>query len=204
MQVGPDGGVTTAMTFFVTSKGGGKGGDFRANANDADGLAGADAFCKSLANAVSPILGAKNWKAYLGAGNVTPRSRIGQGPWVNAKGVVIATSVANLHDEGGMNNLKLETNLDELGQQVPIQNPNRHDILTGATAAGGNGAANCSNWTNSQGNVGAVVGHSNRAGGGPAPTSWNAAHTIGGCAEPPANGNVGSGGGRGSIYCFVP
>lgn len=202
MQVGPDGGVTTAMTFFVTSKGAGKGGDFRANANDVDGLAGADAFCKSLANAVSPILGAKNWKAYLGAGNVTPRSRIGQGPWVNAKGVVIATSIANLHDEGGMNNLKLETNLDELGQPVPIQNPNVHDILTGATAAGGNGA-NCANWTSSAPNGGAVVGHSNRAGGGQAPTSWNAAHALNGCAEQ-GNNSVRSGGGRGSIYCFVP
>lgn len=204
--VGPDGGVTTAMTFFVTSKGNGKGGDFRANAGDANGLAGADAFCKSLANAVSPALGAKDWKAYLGITGTTPRSRIGNGPWFNAKGVMIASSVANLHDEpaGTKNMLSLTTNLDELGNPVPIAGPNQHDILTGATAAGGSAAGNCTNWTSNATNGQAMVGHSNRAGGGADPTSWNAAHAITGCKEGTGAGTVASGGGRGSIYCFVP
>jgi hypothetical protein len=194
------------MTFFVTSRGKGQGGDFRANAGDADGLAGADAFCKELANAVSPVLGAKTWRAYLGTANTTPRSRIGAGPWVNAKGVTIATSVANLHDEGAMNMLSLTTNLDEYGVPVPSGGgggvPQLHDILTGATAAGASAAATCNNWTSSATNVGGQVGHSNRIGGG-AGTSWNAAHATQGCAEMGAN-SVRSGGGRGSIYCFVP
>ncbi len=202
-MVGPDGGVTTAMTFFVTSVGKGNGGDFRANPADADGLAGADAFCKSLAEAVSPILGAKTWRAYLSTATVTARSRIGAGPWYNAKGVVIATSVANLHDEGGMNMLSLTTNLDEVGAQVPISGPNVHDILTGATEAGGSSSDHCNNWTSSGASDQGRVGHSNRAGGGMVPTSWNSAHSTQGCAEMGGN-SVRSGGGRGSIYCFVP
>ena len=78
------------MTFFVTSAGPGKGGDL-------GGLAGADAHCQSLAQAVGA--GNKTWRAYLstnargGANPVQARDRIGNGPWKNAKGVVIATSV---------------------------------------------------------------------------------------------------------------
>lgn len=209
--VGPDGGVAASMTFFVTSKGKGKGGDFRAAAGDADGLAGADAFCKSLANAVSPVLGAKTWKAYLSTDAVTARSRIGAGPWYNAKGVMIASSLANLHDEpaGAKNALSETTDLDELGNKVAIANPNVHDILTGANLAGMSvNGFNCANWTSSATNGKAMVGHANRAGGGTNPMSWNSAHEITGCKEPPAagnaNGTVAVGGGRGSIFCFVP
>src|SRR5262249_6060062 len=73
------------MTFFVTSAGPGKGADL-------GGLAGADAQCQSLAQAVGA--GNKTWRAYLstnargGANPVHGRDRIGNGPWKNAKGVV--------------------------------------------------------------------------------------------------------------------
>lgn len=203
--VGPDGGISTKMNFFVTSRGNGKGGDFRAQAGDADGLAGADAFCKQLANDVSPILGAKTWRAYLSTSTVNARSRIGTGPFYNAKGAVIADSVARLHDEGGMNSLSLATNLDEVGNSVPSGGGNnRHDILTGTLANGNAATATCNNWTSSaQTTPKGMVGHSNRMGGGAAPTSWNAAHESAGCAASGA-GSVESGGGRGSIYCFAP
>ncbi|MBL8608935.1 MAG: hypothetical protein JNL38_16535, partial [Myxococcales bacterium] len=73
----------------------------------------------------------------------------------------------------------------------------------GSNAAGGTTATHCNNWTSNATNQTASVGHSNRAGGGAAPTSWNAAHATQGCAE---NGgqSVRSGGGRGSFYCFAP
>ena len=83
------------MTFFVTSAGPGKGADL--------GLSGADAHCQSLAQAAGA--GNKTWRAYLstnargGANPVHARDRIGNGPWKNAKGVVIATSVADLHSD---------------------------------------------------------------------------------------------------------
>ena len=73
------------MSFFVTSHGPGKGADL-------GGLAGADAHCQALAASVGA--GGKTWHAYLstqGAGAVNARDRIGKGPWMNAKGVVIAT-----------------------------------------------------------------------------------------------------------------
>ena len=79
------------MSFFVTSAGPGKGADL-------GGLAGADRHCQALAAAAGA--GAKSWHAYLstqGAGAVTARDRIGKGPWQNAKGVVIAKSVDDLH-----------------------------------------------------------------------------------------------------------
>ncbi len=200
--VGPDGGISAKMNFFTTSRGMGTGGDLRATVADTDGLAGADAFCKMLANAVSPVLGAKTWRAYLGTAAVTPRSRIGPGPFYNAVGVQIAADVAHLHDEGMMNLLSLTTNLDETGAQVQIAGPNQHDILTGANMDGTSAAATCADWTSNATNVMGQVGHSNRLGGGLNPTSWNSAHATAGCAELPPM-SVRSGGGRGSFYCFA-
>src|SRR4051812_22215403 len=82
------------MSFFITSANPGKGGDL-------GGLAGADRFCQSLATSAGA--GNKTWRAYLsttaanGQPAVNARDRIGTGPWTNAKGVVVATSVADLH-----------------------------------------------------------------------------------------------------------
>src|SRR5687768_658768 len=99
------------MTFFVTSAGKGNGADL-------GGLEGADAHCTSLAKAA----GSKrtNWKAYLsttgtgGDAGVNARDRIGKGPWRNAKGVVVASNVAQLHS--AKNNLNKKTALTEKGE----------------------------------------------------------------------------------------
>ena len=94
----------SSMSFFVTSVGPGKGGDL-------GGLEGADRHCQSLAQAVGA--GGKTWRAYLstqGTGAVNARDRIGKGPWQNAKGIVIANNVAELH---GANNLNKQTALTE-------------------------------------------------------------------------------------------
>src|SRR5262245_20935359 len=100
------------MTFFVTSAGSGEGADY-------GGLAGADKHCQALAAAVGA--GGKTWRAYLSttASGSTPatnaRDRIGKGPWTNAKGVVIAKDVNELH---GTNNLTKQTALTEKGTVV--------------------------------------------------------------------------------------
>src|SRR5687768_9184124 len=83
---GGAGGGSMTMSFFVTSKGNPKGGDFRLTPADTDGLADADAFCKELATAASAELGMKTWRAYLSTSTVNARDRIGQDPWRNAKG----------------------------------------------------------------------------------------------------------------------
>src|SRR5882724_9041733 len=83
-----------SMTFFVTSVGKGNGADL-------GGLEGADAHCQSLAKAAGAK--ATNWHAYLstnlpgGDAGVNARDRIGKGPWRNAKGVVVAKNVQDLH-----------------------------------------------------------------------------------------------------------
>src|SRR5829696_6584010 len=124
-------GVASAqdMTFFVTSVGPGKGADL-------GGLEGADAHCQSLAQAAGA--GDRTWRAYLstnargGANAINARERIGSGPWQNAKGVAIATSVEDLH--GPNNKISKETGLDEKGQPIKVRGdtPNQHDILTGS------------------------------------------------------------------------
>jgi hypothetical protein len=191
-------------SFFVTSNGIGNGANL-------GGLAGADNYCRTLAQAVGA--GAKTWRAYLstqaadGKPAVNARERIGKGPWQNSKGVVIAKDVAELH---GANNLTKQTALSEKGDVLNGRGdtPNRHDVLTGSQADGTAFAAGedrtCKNWTSStQGS--AMVGHFDRLGlrDDDASKSWNSSHPSrgpdGGCSQ----ADLKSTGGDGLLYCFA-
>jgi hypothetical protein len=193
------------MSFFVTSVGLGKGGDL-------GGLAGADAHCQALAQAVGA--GGKTWRAYLstqavnGATAVNAKDRIGRGPWKNAKGEVIAQNVGELHAEP--NKLTKQNALNEKGEMVKGRGdtPNQHDALTGTqmngTAFGPGEDRTCRNWTSStQGN--AMLGHIDRQGlqDTVQQRSWNSAHPSrgpgGGCAQ----SDLVSTGGAGLFYCFA-
>jgi hypothetical protein len=191
-----------SMTFFVTSAGSGKGADL-------GGLEGADRLCQSLAQAAGA--GGKTWRAYLstqasgGAPAVNARDRIGRGPWQNAKGVVIAKDVAELH---GTNNLTKQTALTEKGETVKGRGdqPNQHDILTGSQADGTAFAAGedrtCGNWTRSGSEGAVMVGHHDRMGldDSPPAKSWNMSHpSRGGCSQDALRGT----GGAGLFYCFA-
>ncbi|HSS71520.1 MAG TPA: hypothetical protein VLQ46_12830, partial [Casimicrobiaceae bacterium] len=176
------------MTFFVTSAGLGKGADL-------GGLEGADQHCQSLAKMVGA--GDRTWRAYLSAqaraftdpNAVNARDRIGTGPWQNAKGVVIARSVEELHSAN--NNLTKQTDLDERGQPVPgyTDKPDNHDMLTGSRPDGTAfpGAPfpdmTCGNWTKGGSDGSAMVGHYDRTGPTDASwvTSWNSSHPTLGC-----------------------
>jgi len=192
------------MTFFITSAGPGKGADL-------GGLAGADAHCQSLAQAAGA--GNKTWRAYLstngrgGANAVNARDRIGNGPWQNAKGAVVAKDVAELH---GANGLTKQTALNEKGEVVNGRGdtPNRHDALTGSQPDGTAFAAGedrtCKNWTSSTQGA-AMLGHIDRIGlrDDDASKSWNSSHasrgTDGGCSQ----ADFKSTGGDGLMYCFA-
>ena len=190
------------MSFFVTSEGPGKGADL-------GGLAGADKHCQQLAQSVGA--GAKTWHAYLstqGAGAVNARDRIGKGPWTNAKGVVVATSVDDLHSDN--NKLSKQNDLSEKGEVINGygDKPNRHDILTGSTPDGKAFPADkdmtCKNYTSStQGSV--MLGHNDRIGlrEDDASHSWNSSHPSrgpeGGCSQ----ADLRSTGGDGLLYCFA-
>jgi hypothetical protein len=202
-QDGPasDGNGGIKFSFFVTSTGGANGGDLRRQVGDIDGFAGADELCRTKAAAAVPAAANKTWRAYLSAPGINARDRIGNGPWFNRDGVMIASSVANLHDAAA-NNLTKMTALDERGSFVPGRGdtPNQHDILTGSTADGMAAADHCNSWTSSAATgLRAQVGHHDRIGGGADPTSWNSAHQTNGCS---ADAFVATGG-RGSIYCFA-
>jgi hypothetical protein len=184
------------MSFFITSVGSGNGANL-------GGLAGADQHCQSLAKAAGA--GRKTWRAYLSAGGQKPvnaRDRIGKGPWYNAKGVMVAKDVADLHSEN--NKLSKENSLTEKGEVVNGRGdkPNQHDILTGSqldgTAFADAAANSCNNWT-SGGEGSAAVGHHDRQGGGTNPTSWNFAHPSKGCSQE----NLVATGGSGRYYCFA-
>jgi hypothetical protein len=183
----------SGMTFFITSAGPGKGADL-------GGLEGADKHCQQLATAVGA--GNRTWRAYLsaaGAKRVDAKDRIGAGPWQNVKGVVVATSVADLHSDA--NKLSKENSLTEKGEVVNGRGdtPNRHDILTGSNIDGTVSAnATCNDWTSSA-DGSAQVGHHDRTGGGASPTSWNSAHGSKGCSQESLRGT----GGDGLFYCFA-
>jgi len=192
------------ISFFVTSTPIGNGGNL-------GGLAGADNQCQTLAQAAGA--GAKIWRAYLSTmaadskPAVNARDRIGNGPWKNANGVVIAKDVAELH---GANGLTKQTALSEKGEVINGRGdtPNRHDVLTGSqpdgTAFAGPDDRTCRNWTSStQGS--AMLGHADRLGLGDddASKSWNSSHPSrgpdGGCSQ----NDLKTTGGDGLLYCFA-
>jgi hypothetical protein len=182
------------MSFFITSVGSGKGADL-------GGVEGADRHCQQLAQAAGA--GGRTWRAYLsvsGAKPVNAKARVGAGPWQNSKGVVVATSVADLHSEN--NKLSKENSLTEKGAVVNGRGdtPNTHDILTGSNLDGtlAGDALTCNNWTSS-GEGSAQAGHHDRQGGGTNPNSWNSAHPTKGCSQD----NLVATGGAGLIYCFA-
>ncbi len=185
------------MGFFVTSIGMGNGADL-------GGLEGADAHCAALASKAGA--GDRDWKAYLsteieGKRGVSARDRIGNGPWYNAKGMLIAANLTELHLYN--RTITRETALDESGMLVNGRGdkPNRHDILTGSMDDGtayfpDDKDHTCNNWTSSdQGS--AQLGHHDRHGGGN--LSWTSAHPSRGCSTDALKKT----GGEGLFYCFA-
>ena len=223
-------GAPPPMSFFITSVGLGDGANL-------GGLAGADAHCQELAEAAGStgmtwhaflstqvpgggggrgrggqgVVGgsAENGKG-KGKGRpvaIDARDRIGQGPWYNAKGQMIASNLGQLLGDtieyGRQGNfLNKVTGLDEKGNMHNGlgDTPNQHDILTGTqlngTAYNDNMDHTCSNWTSNSPDGSAEVGHFDRLGGG---ASWVAAHPSRGCSQE----NLVATGGAGYFYCFA-
>lgn len=186
-------------SFFITSAGSGDGANL-------GGLDGADRHCRTLAEAAG-ITGV-TWHAYLsaaamsGKAAVNARDRIGKGPWYNAKGVIVAKDVDDLHSDA--NKLSKENSVTEKGMVVNGRGdtPNMHDILTGSGLDGRLVAdtldTTCGNWMRSDSTGSAFVGHHDRQGGGTNPTSWNSAHKSRGCGQK----NLQATGGNALFYCF--
>jgi hypothetical protein len=192
------------FSFFLTSEGSGHGGDL-------GGVAGADAHCQKLATAAGA--GSKTWHAYLstqaanGQAAINARDRIGNGPWYNVRGQLVARDLAHLHGDtldlarvgNAISRATVFTEKNEPVKGVGDK-PNQHDVITGSQPDGRAYADaadhTCRNYTSSS--EGAVqLGHFDRAGGNS--ISWNSAHASRGCSQD----QLVSTGGAGLFYCFA-
>ena len=187
------------MSFFVTSS--------NAKGGNLGGLAGADQVCQSLAKAAGA--GQKTWRAYLSTSTVDAKSRIGNGPWYNFKGELIAQNVADLHtaDKNKISGTSALTEKGTLpnylkmvdGKPAPAAQPLQHDILTGTNEDGTKNADTCNNWTVGDASAKAMLGHADRMGRNPGVNSWNAIHASQGCGQE----QLAPTGGAGMLYCFA-
>jgi hypothetical protein len=188
------------MGFFVTSsnpKGGNLG-----------GLTGGDAVCQSLAQAAGA--GGKTWHAYLSTSTVDAKTRIGNGPWYNFKGDLIAQNVADLHtaDKNKMSGATSLTekgttpnylSTDAKGEVVRPTGDLQHDILTGTKEDGTKDADTCKDWTVADASAKAMLGHADRLGRNAGVNPWSAAHPSQGCGIEQLKPT----GGAGLLYCFA-
>jgi hypothetical protein len=214
-----DGGVVPTFSFFVTSlkalqdlsgSQAGFGGDLRHGETGAGaGLRGADKLCAVIAERSMPGASAKPWRAFLSAtndgnGNVVHAiDRVGEGPWLDRLGRVVALKKADLvaGDRPSSADATIKYDLpNEDG--VPNHNPDgtgdvdNHDTLTGTNAQGKlySATATCADWTGKSGTEGKPrVGHSWIRNGGPGggmsggmgtvnPANWMSALDESGCA----------------------
>ena len=187
------------MSFFVTSS--------NAKGGNLGGLAGADQVCQALAKTAGA--GNKTWRAYLSTSTVDAKSRIGNGPWYNFKGELIAQNVADLHT-ADKNKISGTTALTEKGtvpnylkmvdgKAAPAAHPLQHDIPTGTKEDGTKDADTCRDWTVGDASAKAMLGHADRLGRNPGLNSWNAIHASQGCGLE----QLAPTGGAGMLYCFA-
>lgn len=197
-------GSGTDLSFFVTST---------TQDGNLGGLEGADEICDELGTAAGA--GDRTWRAYLSAENggdpIHARDRIGDGPWYNAMGVLLAEDVDALHDTSLVGDPELF--IDESGVRINGQwnagDPNEHDIMTGSGPDGRllmvpDMTTTCEDWTSNSMAPGPQVGHSDGMGPGMDTsmerfTSWNGGHASRGCSSE----LLSMSGSTGRLYCFA-
>lgn len=158
-----DTGADDKFSFFVTSyhhlvelsgSVDGFGGDLRYK-GAATGLEGADAICQEIAARVG--FGHKTWRAYLSTSTVNAIDRIGNGPWYDFVGALVADSATHLlsganRQPGGC----CETGTyDELGlfhdgttdQNNDGIDDDDHDTMTATLEDGTYAGFSCDDWT---------------------------------------------------------
>jgi hypothetical protein len=202
----------------------GFGGDLRYG--QANGLSGADKICTEVAETSMPGAGAKGWHAFLsvpaGAGGpaVDAVDRIGNGPWYDRLGRVVALSKSALlntrplgADPVILNDLPNEDGLPNHRPDPSMPAVDNHHVLTGSNDQGRlfGATSTCMGWTSAATTSGRPrIGFSwieaDRV-------NWISGQDEGGCGagvnivetggSNPNNPIVGSGGGYGAIYCFA-
>lgn len=225
------------FSFFVTSleavrrlsgSQDGFGGDLRYG--EADGLSGADKICTEIAEYSMPGAAQKGWRAFLSAtqggpdgGPVNAIDRVGEGPWYDRLGRIVAMNKNDLVQEwpAGADPVIMYDLPNEYG--VPNHNPDgtglvdNHITLTG-TGPGGvlyspDWVFTCHDWTSSVATDGTPhIGFSWRGGASMMPGNgwYTGAYNESGCAPLVnqtdvnfAGQGVGSSGGYGGFYCLA-
>ena len=192
---------TGPATFFVTSD--------TSKTGNLGGLLEADARCQALADGAG--YSDLRWHAYLSVEHdpenddqpIHARDRIGEGPWFNVHGELVAAGLDALHARSGDANLFLDENGEKInGQWDGSPMPNEHDVLTGSDAEGRvMPGKTCEDWTSESADISAQIGHSDGLGPGqssnPPFNSWQSSHANQSCADTAPFG------GAGRIYCFA-
>ena len=165
---------------------------------DLGGLAGADMICQQAADKVG--FGAKTWRAFLsatddGTGNpVHAKMRIGEGPWYDRNGRLVAENLTGLLQERPDGDAQTVADLpDEFGRGLKSMG-DTHDVLTATNAQGmldsTDMANTCNDWTSidamptggggfpGAGFGGLRIGHAWPANSG---ANWMTAHTEASC-----------------------
>jgi hypothetical protein len=220
-------GLDDPFSFFVTSLSAmlELSGSVDGFGGDLGGLEGADNICQTIAGNVGA--GSKTWRAFLSVTGlidgiaVNAIDRIGEGPWYDRNGRLIAENVAGLIGDRPAGDAQTVDDLpDEFGQPLSFLGDS-HDILTGSNDVGEldstDPTTTCNDWTETDLTAAVnrvIVGHSwPRADSGPSGgiQSWMSEHPAPGCLPgvtledlgPGLDGTVGGAGGYGGIYCFA-
>jgi hypothetical protein len=227
------------FSFFVTSlkamrtlsrSQDGFGGDLRfGEQGEGAGLRGADKICAAAAELSMPGAAAKQWRAFLSTTTVHARTRIGNGPWYDRKGQLVAQDLASLLQDRPeaapviRDDLPNENGEPNMSGSAEGGNDDNHDVVTASNPSGDyDGSDTCGDWTSTMAvgmsdplsellgfsMNGPTVGHSWPAFSG---TNWIATHRAPGCSPsvaliqtgPGSGTGIGNGGGYGGIYCFA-
>jgi hypothetical protein len=185
------------------------------------GLTGADKICQDIAAQVDAGAGQKTWRAFLSAVKgpdgqpVHAIDRIGNGPWYDKNGRLVAMDRAGLlRGPRPAGTAQAVVDLANERGQTQKQFGDNHDVITASNKMGmlnsTDPSSTCNDWTSAAATAarGLMCGHSwSRTGS----QNWLSEHTVPGCA-PGVNlrdntvmqGNcIGCNGGYGAIYCFA-
>lgn len=212
-RAGPSEPSSERFSFFVTSLKAmqelsgsqqGFGGDLRFGEKGAGaGLRGADKICTTIAERSMPGNG-KTWRAFLSVTadesgeRVDAIDRVGEGPWYDRVGRVVALTrqaLVNVRPEGAdpaiIDDLPNEDGIPNHAPDPTAGEVDNHDVLTGTNGEGRlyseDRGDTCNDWTSTQGDLGKPrCGHSWIRDGGP---------MMGG----PGGGGIAGGGGRGGV-----
>jgi hypothetical protein len=222
------------FSFFVTSlkalqelsgSANGFGGDFRfGKTGPGAGLKGADSICSCIAERSMPGSRAKQWRAFLSVTadengkQVNAIDRVGNGPWYDRLGRVLALTRADLLNTRPANADPVIANDLPNEDGVPNHTPegttvDNHHFVTGSSTTGAlySATATCADWTSVLASSGKPrCGFSwprSGSNGNHWISGFDAAGCVAGIYISSSGGGtgsiIGSGGGYGGFYCFA-